>query len=107
MQKERENLKGYQVLLKKRNRTKLKSEKYHDVKWQKGLSLYTLLLPLHDSDVDNEATRENALFNFLIIFEVLSLFSDYVCSVKKPQISTFLAFKISGDTEKHQELSQN
>ena len=62
---------------------------------------------MHDSDVDNEATRENALFNFLIIFEVLSLFSDYVCSVKKPQISTFLAFKISGDTEKHQELSQN
>ena len=67
-------LKGYQVLLRKRNPTKLKSEKYHDVKWQKGLSLYTLLLPLHDSDVDNEATRENALFNFLILFEVLSLF---------------------------------
>ena len=74
MQKERIKLKGYQVLLRKRNPTKLKSEKYHDVKWQKGLSLYTLLLPLHDSDVDNEATRENALFNFLILFEVLSLF---------------------------------
>jgi len=30
------NLKGYQVLLRKRNPTKLKSEKYHDVKWQKA-----------------------------------------------------------------------
>ena len=39
MQKERKNLKGYQVLLRERNPTKLKSEKYHDVKWQKGLRL--------------------------------------------------------------------
>jgi len=38
-EKERKIKKGYQVLLRKRNPTKLKSEKYHDVKWQKGLSL--------------------------------------------------------------------
>ena len=38
-ERERKIKKGYQVLLRKRNPTKLKSEKYHDVKWQKGLSL--------------------------------------------------------------------
>ena len=66
-----------------------------------GSKKASLQTSLHDSNVDNEGTRKNALFNFSILYW-RCFFSFLFVQSQKEQIWTFLAckFEISDDTEK-------